>query len=247
MSSALATSSLKLPVSREKRKIATDSLLLSGAIGLLLFCPLAFGAVEPWAIFVLEASTVLLFVLWVWTQAATNELKIRDNPLFRPMLAYGAVVVVQLVFAWTAYRHDTFSQASLYLAYGLLAFLAGQCLRRSAQAKTLAVVISAYGVARRGLRSPAGPFFQRQVVLDSYTTFRRLDLRALRQSQPLRRADGDARPGSARVLPDALRGRAHSRAGRGRSRPDGCDHFFPARAAAWWQSWLSLPCSVQSW
>jgi hypothetical protein len=38
----------------------------------------------------------------------------------------------------------------LYVAYGLLAFLVVQCLRRSSQAKALAVAISTYGVAVAG-------------------------------------------------------------------------------------------------
>jgi len=147
MSSALATSSLTPPETGIRRKLATDSLVLSGVFGLLLFGPLAFGAVDPWSTFVLEAGVVLLFALWIWKQAVNNEIKIRENPLYAPMLAFGAVTLAQLAFGWTAYRHDTFSQALLYLAYGLFAFLASQCLRRSTQAKTLAVVVSAYGVA----------------------------------------------------------------------------------------------------
>ena len=150
MSSALAASSLTPPETGVRRKLATDSLVLSGVFGLLLFGPLAFGAVDPWSTFVLEAGAVLLFALWVWKQAANHEIKIRENPLYAPMLAFGAVTLVQLVFGWTAYRHDTFWQALLYLAYGLFAFLASQCLRRSAQAKTLAVVVSAYGAGLAG-------------------------------------------------------------------------------------------------
>jgi O-antigen ligase len=146
MSSALATSSLTPTATGFRQKLATDSLVLSGVFALLLFGPLAFGAVDPWSTFVLEAGAVLLFALWVWKQAAQNEIKVRENPLHAPMLAFGAVTLLQLVFGWTAYRHDTLSQALLYLAYGLLAFLASQCLRRSTQAKTLAVVVSAYGV-----------------------------------------------------------------------------------------------------
>jgi len=147
MSSAPATSSLTPPETGVRRKLATDSLVLSGVFALLLFGPLAFGAVDPWSTFVLEAGAMVLLALWVWKQAVHNEIKIRENPLYLPMLAFGAVTLAQLVFGWTAYRHDTFSQALLYLAYGLFAFLASQCLRRSTQAKTLAVVVSAYGVA----------------------------------------------------------------------------------------------------
>lgn len=150
MSSALAATSLKLPSVEPAKKWRTDSVVLSGAFGLLLFGPLAFGAVEPWAIFVLETGSVLLFALWTWKHAVAGELVVRDHPLFLPVLAFATLILVQLVFGFTAYRHDTFSQALLYLAYGLLAFLVVQCLRTSSQAKTLAVAISAYGIALAG-------------------------------------------------------------------------------------------------
>jgi O-antigen ligase len=122
-----------------------DSAILAGVFGLLLFGPLAFGAVEPWSIFILEAGVAILTVKWIWRQVAKGEIVIRGNPLFPATLAFGVLVLVQLVFGLSAYRHDTISMAMLYVAYGLLAFLVTQNLRRSAQAKTLAVVISVYG------------------------------------------------------------------------------------------------------
>jgi O-antigen ligase len=150
MPSALATSDVKLPAVDQQRKLGTDSLLLCGIFGLLFFGPLAFGAVEPWAVFVLEASTALLFALWLWRQLSASEWNIRGNPLFSPMLLFAAIVIAQFVFGWTAYRRETFSQALLYVAYGLLAFLVSQSLRRSSQAKMLAIVISVYGIALAG-------------------------------------------------------------------------------------------------
>jgi O-antigen ligase len=146
MSSALAPSSLKLPATPKKKSLRLDDLILSSAFGLLLFAPLAFGSTEPWSIFVLEASVALIFALWVWRQSAT-ETPVRNNPVFVPMALFAGVVLLQLFFGWTAYRHNTFSQALLYLAYATIVFLVAQCLRRSSQAKTLAVVISVYGVA----------------------------------------------------------------------------------------------------
>ena len=147
MSSTVATSSLKLPAASERQKLRTDSLILAGVFLLLFFGPIAFGAVEPWAIFVLEASSGLLFTLWLWRQSTIDAWTLRDNPLFRPMLVFAAIVALQLIFGWTAYRHETFSQALLYLAYGTLAFLVTQSLRRSSQAKALAVMVSVYGIA----------------------------------------------------------------------------------------------------
>jgi len=47
----------------------------------------------------------------------------------------------------TVYRYQSFSDAMLYGAYGVLCFLVVQCLHRTAQVKTLALTFSAYGFA----------------------------------------------------------------------------------------------------
>jgi O-antigen ligase len=150
MASALATSTLKLPSVRDKHKMSTDSVLLAGVFSLLFFGPLAFGAVEPWAIFVLEAGAAILLAVWLRKQSTTGELSLRNNPLYFPMAGLAAVVLLQIVFGWTAYRHDTISKVLLYVAYALFAFLANQSLRRNSQARMLALAISAYGVAVAG-------------------------------------------------------------------------------------------------
>lgn len=118
-----------------------------GVIALLLFGPLAFGAVEAWAIFVLEAGAALLFVLWAAWQSASGELRIKTNPLFVPMLVFAALIGVQLIAGRSSYRYQSLSQARLYCAYGLLCFLTVQSLRRTSQIKALAELICAYGFA----------------------------------------------------------------------------------------------------
>ena len=123
------------------------SILLYGTFGLLLFGPLAFGSVEPWSIFVLEAGAALLALLWVAKQWLDGALKVTWNPLFLPMVAFGLLILVQIAFRRTAYFHDTASQAMLYCAYAVLCFLAGQMLVRNSQARKLAVIFCIYGFA----------------------------------------------------------------------------------------------------
>jgi O-antigen ligase len=122
-----------------------QSAVLFGVFGLLLLGPLAFGAVEPWAIFTLEAGAVLLFALWVIRQATTGELQIAGNRAFPPMLAFGALIILQLALRQTAYRAATVSASLLYCSYGLLCFLVVQCLRRTWQVRTAAIAFSLYG------------------------------------------------------------------------------------------------------
>jgi len=135
---------------RRERAVQADTALLYGIFGLLLFGPLAFGAVEPWSIFLMEAGSAALFLLWIAKQVLEGEMKIRWNPLFLPMAVFGLLIVSQLVFRMTAYRHDTVSLALLYLSYALLCFLAGQTLIKGSQARSLALVFSLYGAAMSG-------------------------------------------------------------------------------------------------
>jgi O-antigen ligase len=122
-----------------------DQVLLYGVIGLLLFGPLAFGAVETWSISIMQAGTGLLFALWAARQVAAGELEVVGNPLFLPMLVFAALLLWQLATGRTAYRSDTSSAVLLYSTYGLLCFLVVQTLRRTSQMKILAWVVSGYG------------------------------------------------------------------------------------------------------
>ena len=122
-----------------------DRVLLYGVFGLLLFGPLAFGAVESWSMSIMQAGSGLLFLIWAARQVTAGELEIVGNPLFMPILFFAGLILWQLATGRTAYRAETFSTALLYFAYGLLCFLAVQCLRRTSQVKVLAWVFSVYG------------------------------------------------------------------------------------------------------
>ena len=130
-----------------RRELSTqaEKALLYGIFGLLLFGPLAFGAVEAWSIFVVETGAAFLFLLWISKQVLDEKIEVRWNPLFLPMLGFGAIIIVQLTFHETAYPHDTASLALQYVAYAMLCFLAGQTLLRGAQARSLALIFSIYG------------------------------------------------------------------------------------------------------
>jgi O-antigen ligase len=120
---------------------------LFGAVGLLFFGPLAFGAVEPWSIYIIETGSALLFATWAIRQLSSGTPSLTGNPTFLPMMAFGALIFLQLATRQTAYPAATVSQALLYCAYGLLCFLVVQCLHRTSQIKTVAVAFSAYGFA----------------------------------------------------------------------------------------------------
>jgi len=116
-----------------------------GVFTLLLFGPLAFGAVEPWAMFVLQAGSVLLFIAWAFVQAFTVELQLTRSSVFLPMAAFALLGIAQLIFRKTAYQAATISQLLLYCAYGLVCFLMVQCLQRRRNFRRLLAGFSSYG------------------------------------------------------------------------------------------------------
>jgi O-antigen ligase len=133
------------PSERQQASLQIANILLYGTFGLLMFGPVAFGAVEPWSIFILELGSVVLTLLWLAKQWIDGEMNIQWNPLFLPMAAFAGLILLQVVRRSSAYQHDTVSEALLYCAYGMLCFLAGQVLVRSAQARKIAVVLALYG------------------------------------------------------------------------------------------------------
>jgi O-antigen ligase len=148
VSSAVAVApAVQNQVTQKTRSAHLQSAPLFGVLGLLLFAPLAFGAVEPWAVFILEAGAIFVFILWAIGQATTGELQITGSTVFSPMLAFWALIIFQLGWQQTAYRAATASAVLLYGAYGLLCFLMVQGLQRRWQVKMLAAGFCLCGFA----------------------------------------------------------------------------------------------------
>ncbi len=122
------------------------SVVLYGTFALLMFGPVAFGAVEPWSIFIVETGSVLLFALWLAKQWLEGEIKVLWNPLFLPMAAFALLILLQFVLRINVYPHDSIAQAMLYCAYAVLCFLASQNLLRASQARKIAVILAIFGI-----------------------------------------------------------------------------------------------------
>ena len=144
MSSVLATQPEPKPVVKATRPLLTNGALLMSAGAVLLLGPLAFGAVEPWSIFALEAGAVAVLSLWAFRQWNSREINLLEQPIYRPMAAFFALLLLQWVIG-TAYRQVTYSHLLLYAAYGMLAFVVTQTLRRSSQFEMLAKLFTGYG------------------------------------------------------------------------------------------------------
>ena len=81
---------LSTPYSRVSRSL--DTVLAVGICFLLAFGPLAFGAVQPWSIWVLEMAVSFLFVIWAVRGVLNGGFHIAPNTLFIPMALFASVV-----------------------------------------------------------------------------------------------------------------------------------------------------------
>ena len=111
----------------------------------LAFGPLAFGAVQPWAICTLELGATACLILWALRQLTDGALKIHWNPLFVPALLFAALIGIQLALGRSSYWFATWQGALLWAAYGMLFFVATQCFRSTSSLKAFALFFTGYG------------------------------------------------------------------------------------------------------
>jgi O-antigen ligase len=100
--------------------------LVIGICLVLGFGPLAFGAVQPWSVCVLEMAVSLLVVIWVARETASGGFRIINNQLYIPMALFAGVVLIQISFHLTAYWYITWTKGLLWASYAGLFFLASE-------------------------------------------------------------------------------------------------------------------------
>jgi O-antigen ligase len=133
---------------RERLPRPVTELLFIGVLAVLMFGPLALGAVDAWAVFVLEAGAALLLVIWTLAAAVSPlGLRIRVSALIAPMLLYFAAGVLQLLLRRSAYAYNSRMELQLYLAYGALAFLMLQSMQRNNDFTKLNWLLASFGFA----------------------------------------------------------------------------------------------------
>jgi O-antigen ligase len=133
---------------RERLPRKITSALLVGVVALLMFGPLAFGGVEPWAVFTIEAGAAILLLAWTAAAAVSPlGLSVRLSPLYKPMLLFLAVGILQLVFGRSAYAYNTVMELRLVIAYGILAFLTVRSLQRGGDYRKLGWALAGFGFA----------------------------------------------------------------------------------------------------
>ena len=120
-------------------------LLLAGICCLLAFGPLAFGAVQPWSICILETAVSFLIVIWAAGEVANGAFHITPNPLYIPMALFAGVVLIQIAFHLTAYWYETWSAGLLWASYAGLFFLVSQVFYKQPWITVFGFFCVAYG------------------------------------------------------------------------------------------------------
>jgi O-antigen ligase len=119
--------------------------LMTGSCLLLGFGPLAFGAVQGWAIYVLQSGASLLFLIWATRELVQKKCVFLPHPLFMPAAAFALLVVIQLSFSLSAYCYASWERALLWAAYGMILFVVAQTFRRNGLLRWGYLIVTSYG------------------------------------------------------------------------------------------------------
>lgn len=119
--------------------------IVIGFCGLLIFAVLAFGSVDEWSTFTLEAGAAVLFLLWAADQVQSQQIKVSNNPLYLPAILFFGLILAQILLHRSAYGYVTRYEALQYVSYGILLFIAAECLTTESTRKLFALVMSIFG------------------------------------------------------------------------------------------------------
>ena len=126
-----------------------------GLCSLLIFAVMAFGAVEEWSTFIFEAGSVVLFLSWAGQQLVSRQLILSSNPLYPPALAFFVLLLAQLALRTSAYSYVTKYGTLQYISYGIVLFIAAECIREETDRKNFALTLIGSGSATLFLRWPS--------------------------------------------------------------------------------------------
>jgi tetratricopeptide (TPR) repeat protein/O-antigen ligase len=94
-----------------------DVLIEGGILALLLFAPLPYGAVDLWAVSVVEAGVLVLVVLTGIRMLVEGEITLRRTPVLWPGLVMVALGLLQLAVGSSVNAHATRVSVQLCAAY----------------------------------------------------------------------------------------------------------------------------------
>jgi len=131
---------------RGKARGILDWVLVFGLCTLLIYAILAFGAVEEWSTFGLEAGGAALFLVWVGKQLVSGQVNLSKNPLYLPAVLFFGLVLAQIALRISAYSYVTQYEALQYVSFGIVLLIAVECVREEDARKKFILVMTLFGV-----------------------------------------------------------------------------------------------------
>jgi hypothetical protein len=122
----------------------SEQAILFAAFGLLAFGVLALGAVQEWAICVLECGAGLLFAMWAGYQIALERIRLSTYALI-PALILLSLPSLQLATGRTAYFYATRYQLLQWIACGGFYLAASEFSGSSVARRRLAIGVTVFG------------------------------------------------------------------------------------------------------
>lgn len=129
-----------VPVNDRVREISYGLLL-----ALLMGGCLAFGTADVWPQFVFRTGALVLFGFWVSLQYQQESIQLFPKTLSLPVLAFGCVVLWQLLSGSTAYRYATLTESLNLVVYGIVILVAGELFDRRRTFRAFVVAMSVFG------------------------------------------------------------------------------------------------------
>src|SRR5579862_456274 len=142
-----ATTSIELQSRERNRPGMLGTAIVLGFCALLIFAILAFGAVDEWSTFTFEAGAALLFLLWAAKQLLSPQINLSKNPLYLPAGLFFGLILTQILLRRSAYGYVTKYEALQYVSYGIMLFIAAECLIAESSRKLFAQIMSIFGFA----------------------------------------------------------------------------------------------------
>jgi O-antigen ligase len=111
----------------------------------LIFAILAFGAVDDWSTFTLEAATTAVFLVWVARQIIRRQITLSNHALYPPTFLFFGILLAQIGLRQSAYGYVTKHQALLYIAFGILFLIAAEWVTDEGSRRLFAQVMTIFG------------------------------------------------------------------------------------------------------
>jgi O-antigen ligase len=132
---------------KEREPRIFDRILVLCTCALLFFGVLAFGAVQEWSTFTLEAGSAVLLLVWAGKQLASGQLKLSRNPLYPAALLFFGLILAQIALRRSAYGYVTRYEALQYVSYGILLLIAAESVIEERASKIFALAMTAFGIS----------------------------------------------------------------------------------------------------